>query len=446
MQLFTRAVHAGSWTLGGHIAAQFLRFGSNLAMTRLLAPEFFGVMALAFTFLFALNMASDLGIQQIVTASKRGEEPRFLQVVWTLETLRGLGIFAIGALIALGLLTAQRMDWLSPDSTYGHPDLPLALGLISFASVIGATSSINLLTKARQLLVARVVTIDIVSQVIGIAVMLAWAFLSPNILALAAGNIATATLKSLLSHGFIDGIQARLKWDRDTVKEIFNFGRWIFLSSLLGFIAIWIDRIILAGQLSATDFGIYTIAVLLVSAPSEIIQRMISSVLFPALSETARDDPGRLSANYYKVRRFIDLSAVGAALFFFIFGAKLVELLYDDRYLSAGAALEIMALSLPIIGLSASSQIYVATGKPWLNSILLVPRVLGLLVLLPTMTAAHGLVGTAWAIVFSQWIALPLIYFLLRRERILSISAELRFVGILVCCLGAAWGIRNMIF
>ena len=143
MQLSKRAFLAGGWTFGGHIASQCLRFGSNLLMTRLLAPEVFGVMALALTFVFALTMASDLGFQQVATSSHRGADADFLGVIWTLEMIRGAGIFVIGLLISAGLPLAASRGWLGSDSTYAHPDLPLALALISLSALIGSTSSVK---------------------------------------------------------------------------------------------------------------------------------------------------------------------------------------------------------------------------------------------------------------------------------------------------------------
>ena len=36
------ALSGGAWTIGGYLANQILRFGFNLILTRLLAPEVFG--------------------------------------------------------------------------------------------------------------------------------------------------------------------------------------------------------------------------------------------------------------------------------------------------------------------------------------------------------------------------------------------------------------------
>jgi O-antigen/teichoic acid export membrane protein len=45
--LSQRAIAAGIWSVGGFGINLVLRFGSNLLLTRLLAPDLFGVMAIA---------------------------------------------------------------------------------------------------------------------------------------------------------------------------------------------------------------------------------------------------------------------------------------------------------------------------------------------------------------------------------------------------------------
>ena len=67
-----RVLRSAKWTLLGHGASQVLRFGSNLILTRLLAPDMFGVMALGYMMFTGLGMLSDLATADIVTRSPRG--------------------------------------------------------------------------------------------------------------------------------------------------------------------------------------------------------------------------------------------------------------------------------------------------------------------------------------------------------------------------------------
>ncbi|WP_416670812.1 oligosaccharide flippase family protein [Egbenema bharatensis] len=65
------------WTLIGYGGSQVLRFGSNLLLTRLLFPEFFGLMGLVNVFIIGLALFSDVGIGVSIVQNKRGEEPAF---------------------------------------------------------------------------------------------------------------------------------------------------------------------------------------------------------------------------------------------------------------------------------------------------------------------------------------------------------------------------------
>ncbi len=438
MQLSRRAILAGGWTFGGHVASQLLRFGSNLLMTRLLAPDAFGVMALAFTFLFALNMASDLGVQQVATSSHRGGDPDFLDVIWTLELLRGLAIFLIGLLIAASLPLAAAQGWLEAGSTYAHPDLPLALALIAFSALVTGTNSVKLITKARELMVARVVTLDIGAQLIGLAAMVIWALYAPGVLALAFGSIVAAAAKSLLSHLAVPGHTARVRWDGAVFREILTFGRWIFLSSVLGFLAVSLDKVILGAQLDAALFGVYSIALLLFMAPYEVCNRIVMAVLFPALGEVARTRAQDLARTFYRMRMPIETVAVVAGALLFALGDDIVRLLYDRRYQDAGQALQILSLALPLVGVYASGVVYMVMGKPWVMSALMAPRLAGLAIGLPLLTERYGLPGAAWAVVISHWVSLPLAYGFLWRQGLVSWRGEARWLGSLLGCFALA--------
>lgn len=438
MNLSQRVVRAGGWTVGGHLASQVLRFGSNLLMTRLLAPEMFGVMTLAFTFLFALQMFSDLGLQQVVTQSKRGHERRFLNVVWTLQVIRGALICVIGLLIAGGLVLGSRFGWIPPDTTYGHPDLPLALCLISFGALITGADSIKLITMARQLALSKVVMIELLSQIAGLVVMVSWALMSPSVIALAVGSIAGAATHVALSNLWIEGERDSLAWDRDIFREIFGFGRWVFVSSILGFLVISLDKVILGGQITATQFGVYSVAVLLFMAPYDICQKLVSSVLFPALSEVNRTDPASLKSIYYRMRLPVEgfAAVVGTALV--ILGDWIVRLLYDPRYYEAGPVLQIMSVAIFLIGTYASSQVYMVVGKPWIMTMLIAVRLVALAIALPLLTASHGLIGTAWAIVVSHVLTIPFVYFFMIRIGVFDWRREIAPVGFLIAGIGIA--------
>ncbi len=98
-----RSIHAGLWTIGGHALSQVIRLASNLILTRLLVPEMFGLMTLANLLLVGVWLFSDLGLKQSVVQSSRGHEPTFLNTAWVVQIVRGIVMWLMALLVALGV-------------------------------------------------------------------------------------------------------------------------------------------------------------------------------------------------------------------------------------------------------------------------------------------------------------------------------------------------------
>src|SRR5262249_38867929 len=150
----------------------------------------------------------------------------------------------------------------------------------------------------RSIHLGRLTQIGLIGQLAGVCSMLAWAYLDRSIWALVAGGLGSALTKTLLSHVWLEGKQNRLGWDRSAFREILGFGKWIFLSSILGFFVASGDRLILGGLTDASTLGIYSIAVTLASSLESVVTGLATAVAFPALSEVARDRPHHLQRSY----------------------------------------------------------------------------------------------------------------------------------------------------
>lgn len=421
-----RVIRAAGWTVGGHAARQGLRLVSSLVMTRLLLPEAFGVMAVAGVLMTGLALFSDFGLRQHIVHSRRGDDPAFLNTVWTLQILRGalIWLLALGGGQALALL--QRLDALPAGSVYADPRLPAVIAVVSAAALIAGFESTKLATANRRLLLGRQTLLEIGSQAAGLLAMLAWASLDRSLWALVAGGLAAALARTAMSHALLPGARNRLAWDAAAARQVFGFGRWILLSSLLGFLVANGDRLLLAGLLPPATLGLYAIAFLAVNSVHWAILNLVVNVSFPALSEVARSDPARLAAAYYRLRLPLDAMALFAAGFLCLAGPRLVELLYDPRYAGAGRMLQILAFDLVAVPFFLADQFALALGQPQRLFVFNLLRAAALYVLLPLSFHLAGLEGALWAIALSPLASLPATLHFKRRHGILDAAKELR--------------------
>ena len=111
-----RVIKAGFWIIGGDGVGQLIRLGSNLILTRLLVPEMFGMMAVVTALMIGLALFSDIGLRENIIQSKQGDDPRFLNIIWSIQVIRGGVIWLVAAALAGGIHLAGGMGWL-PEKT-----------------------------------------------------------------------------------------------------------------------------------------------------------------------------------------------------------------------------------------------------------------------------------------------------------------------------------------
>ena len=105
---------ASVWTLSSMAAMSVMRLASQVALTYLCLPEHFAVVTLMRTFLTFVEMVSDMGIRNAVISHPRGEERRFLGTAFSVQLVRGLGMWLVTCAIAWPVV---RKRWLAPSES-----------------------------------------------------------------------------------------------------------------------------------------------------------------------------------------------------------------------------------------------------------------------------------------------------------------------------------------
>jgi O-antigen/teichoic acid export membrane protein len=431
ISLRQRVFRAGLWSIGGYGLSQAIRMGSNLLLTRLLVPEMFGVMAIAWLIMTGLGLLSDLGLSQNITQSRRGNDPEFLDTVWVVQIFRSILLWLIALSIAVLILIADRFNFTGKDTVYADPHLPYVIAAVSFTAVIVGFRSTKFYEANRHLTLGQITLMGLVAQIVGLMCMLAWVSVDRSIWALVAGSICSGLTELIVSHVFLSGHSNRWHWDKSAFAEVLHFGKWLFLSSILGFFASSGDRLLLGGMVNATTLGVYVIAFLLFSSVEQVLARIIQSVAFPALSEIARKGTS-MKAGYYRIHAVIAAVAYFSGGFLIISGQALVDILYDKRYVQAGWMLEILAVALLAVPSRIGVQCYLALGESSMTSIVAAIRLLLLLLLLPIGFYTFGLPGAVWGITLSYLSYLPSVAGIARRYALFDLKREVLLLPVIL--------------
>lgn len=347
-----RARRGSIWSFIDFGGSQGLRFVSNLLLTRLLVPEAFGLMTLSSVIIVGLALFSDTGIRPLIVQNDRGDDPDFLNTAWTVQVIRGVILSAI--VFAIAAPVAELYD---------QPQLAQILPVAGLALMIDGLNPTAVHTVSRHLALGRYIRIKLSTQAIGLVVLAALAWQLQSVWALVMGNLIGALITTVGYHLFLTGRKNRFQIEREAAKQIFSFGKWVFLSTVAGFLVNQGDRAILGFYVSLDTLGVYNIGYFLASVPVLLNFALQQAVMMPLYRMKPPMESDQNRKALFRARRLIAASMLAVAALLAVAGPPLVELLYDPRYTEAGAMITLFSLSVvPMVCLNTVGTALIGVG------------------------------------------------------------------------------------
>lgn len=350
--LMSRVLRGGTWLVLGYGGQQALRLAANLILTRLLFPEAFGLMTLINVILIGLAMFSDIGLHAAIAQNARGDDQKFLDTAWTIQVGRGTLLWLCTCALAWPM--AQF---------YNEPDLAFFLPIAGLSMLIAGFNTTKIETAHRHLMVGRVTVLDLLSQLTGLIGMVGLAYATQSVIALVCGGIIQSTARLVLTWLLLPGHQNRFHWEPRAARDLIQFGKWLFLSTLCWFFASQGDRIILGKFLPLETLGLYNIGYFMASFPLLLAQNVNGRLMIPVY----RDKPASASKENFlqhrKLRSGITAGLLCLSMILAFAGPGLVDFLYDDRYAMSGAMVTLLScLLMPGLIVLTYDQAALAAG------------------------------------------------------------------------------------
>jgi O-antigen/teichoic acid export membrane protein len=390
------AIQGSMWTMGAEFMSYGMRWAQNVILARILLPDAFGLMMIVNTVLIGLRMFSDVGVGPSIIQHSRGDDPRFLNTAWTIQIMRGTALLLCGVILSVPI---ARM--------YNEPIL---MGLMCFAAIqpfLDGFGSTQPSTWHRHVRIGRMTIFDLSIQVVLIASTLLIALYRRDVWALVLGSLISASYRLVASHFLKEGPRNRLCWDREATRDLVRFGRWIFISTVLTFVASHGDKLIMGKWLTKEKAGLYAIAVIYAFQPRDLIAKINSKVMFPLYSRVVNQSPDTLREKLWRARVPMLCTAIPLVSLCVVFGQVIVDMLYLDKYQDAGWMIQILAAgSVFAVITSTTSPVLLANGDSFRHMLLLIGRSVAML---GAMTVG-GLLGGEQGLVIGMAAAPLLMY------------------------------------
>lgn len=382
---------AAGWVTAAYLIQQLLRLGTSIILAWLLAPELLGTMLLINTLRTGVELLTDVGVGQTIVNDRRGNEPSFYNTAWTIQIVRGIVLFILA--LALSFPVAE---------IYENNSLKTLLPVVAPIFIVAGFMSTSRFLLQKRMEVRKLASFDLALAVVGTIVQIALAAYSPTIWALIGGLLITSAISTIASFYIIDWRSHRLQWDKDAARSILHFGKWIFVSTLIYFLAMSFDRLYFANAIPIALLGIYGIARTFSETVMLLFQRIGNLLVFPKISAS-----GKRGAELRRTigpMRMATLLAVAAGLAMGVALAdEFIFLVYDQRYHAAGFFLTVLLCGTWFSILATMSDAMImGVGKPSGVAISNGAKLAVLAAALPFVLARYGINAALAVFIFAE--------------------------------------------
>ncbi len=378
-----RVARGTAWIVSGRLAMRVMGLVNTIIVARLLAPEDFGLVAVALTAMQLLQGFSDIGVAQtVVRFDDAGQDD--LDTLFTLSLIRGL---LIGALLAGAAPLAG--------SFYGDGRLTLVFLAIAAHPVILGFVNPRFFEFERKLDFSKEFVSSVVNKLLGVAASITIAVIFRSYWAIVAGILVGGFVQMALSYLMRPHLP---RFTFASVRKVFGFSGWLTGISFIAALNNKLDTFILARVIGVSATGTFYLGSQLSELPTSELASPIARAIYPGLSEL-KHTPDRMRLAYLRGVEALGALAMPASLGFAFIAHDFVEVFLGEKWHDAVLVVQILTPVLGLHTLFIATQFYaMALG---MARLVFFRELIYFIIKMPVFiwaTVTYGFLGAVWAV------------------------------------------------
>lgn len=319
---------AAIWTGLNSFVLRLAQFIVGIVVARLVAPEQFGVFAVALVVHAIVSNVSDLGVSAAVVRAE-GDLSRVAPTIMSI---------AIGS--ATVLTTVMYLSAGALAASLGAPAAASAIQILSFTILLGGLTAVpygllvrsfrqdkRFLADLANFAVSTVTVVVLASRGWG-ADGLAWS-------KLAGQGLSCVLLIAMITPRFRPG------WRRGEAGAVLRFCLPLAGASIVAFALTNVDSIVVGRMLGPLALGFYALAFNIAGWPVSVFGMMVNEVALPAFAH-ARRDRARLPERLAAVLALAAAVALPISVVSLALAESLVATVYGSAWTAAGPVLAVL--------------------------------------------------------------------------------------------------------
>jgi len=333
MSIKKNIIHGIKWGLVTRVIGSLSGIITLAITARLLTPEDFAVMALAFIFVsLSLEISQSLLSQSLIVRNDIMDE--HIRVALSYSAL--VGIFLMSFFIFWSVNIANFFD---------NPLLADVIVVVSIIVPLSAVYSIPYALMRKRLDFKVLGYIDVSTNVVGYSlVTIVLANYGWGVWSLVIGRVCQSILMALSLFVFFK-MPLKPLWKLCYLRDLLHFGGGQTIATLSAFVSNNVDKVILGRFIGDIELGLYDRARRLRELPVKFIAATLGHVLFPVLSP--------LKKNKDEISRILNRSiflissiSLPLTIFLFVYSDEVIHIVLGEQWGDASPIFQIVILIL----------------------------------------------------------------------------------------------------
>ena len=383
------------WTAIQKYLTILVTFISGIVLARLLTPTDYGCIGMLAIFMVVSESIVNGGFGSALIQKKRPTQDDYSTVFyWNIAV--AVFLYIVLYFSAPAIARFYNMPLLS--------DVLRVQGIVLIFYAL-CTVQANILRK--QLKFKKIAIVMVITCIVSVTVTILMAYNGYGVWSLVAQNFITVSLPTII-YWVTNKWLPLLRFSKKSFKELFSFGFYTLLSSLLRNICNNIQGLLIGKFFSPSVMGYYSKALTTEHLSSHSISQVVEQVSYPLYAEV-QDNNSRLISMIRRLTMTISFISFPLLFLLILLAKPIFIILYTDRWLDSIPFFQILCLAgLAICLQSVNSQPILAIGKSRLFFYWnIVKRVAGLVLMIGGLWL-FGMHGLLFGMVLQSW----LIYFI----------------------------------
>ncbi len=386
------------WLFVGSTGNQILGFLFGIVLTRLLAPEHFGVLLTTQVFTGFAGFLAGGGMGQALIRAKEAT-PADYRSVFTLQLAIGTAIYAF-----FFALAPAFSAW------YENPIYTDLLRVSALSFIIRPFVNLPTTLLHRGMKFNTIALFNLGILIVTNVLSVIMAFAGMGVWALVLGGLI-GSLVSVVVLQMITGWRPGFTRDFSRAKHLAQYGALTSATDIIFYLRQQASTAILSSTLGAAAVGLYNKGESLAKMPHGFVTGSVYHVLFRAIA-AEQDNPDRCRYLLFRSISLLATYLTPVYIMLFWLAEPLVGFVYGERWLESARVIAIICLAWPALLIDNMAGA-VLGAKNWLHYELPVQLgALGLTAAAVYFGHAYGIAGVAAAIVIVFYLSAAVMFWL----------------------------------